>query len=266
MNSLKERIATFKSEILLADNSQQNEVIIEGNQVIYSELRAVNDKLYAQFEFIQALNFVNNILDETPDYSLVFSESGVYRNGVSSIVFNQELTVLIDKAIAKFKEFEQAWEKENYIVQQKDSYIHARDVLKELLARIKEANEYCWNEWLTLIDKRVFIEEQVLESQKHNPSQKENYQKFNSDISNLEKLKQTRIVTMDCAVKIQGLRDSLVKLKAQFDVSDFPEDVARFFKALNSRFEPATLDLLTPKVLEWLNANSKLTNFKVERK
>ena len=266
MNSLKERVATFKSEIMLADSSQQNEVIIEGNEIIYKELRLVSDKLKTQFEVIKALNFVNKVLEETPDYTTVFSDDGIYRNGVNSIVFDREVAELIGNAIIKFDEFEHAWREENYKVQQKDSYIHAREMLKGLLEKIKAANEDCWRKWLALIDKSVFIEEQVLESQKHNPTQKDNYKQFISNASNLEALKRTRTVTKEDAVQIKKLHDSMVSLKAQFDVSDFPEDVARFFKALNSRFEPATLDLLTPQVLDWLNSNSKLTNFKVERK
>lgn len=266
MNSLKERVATFKSEIMLADNSQQNEVIIEGNQIIYDELRPLSDKLKTQFEFLQALNFVNKKLEETPDYTTVFSDDGIYRNGISTIVFNREVAELISSAIRKFDEFERAWGDENYKVQQKDSYIHARDMLKELSEKIKAANEDCWRKWLALIDKRVFIEEQVLESQKYNPTQKDNYEKFNIEISTLEALKRNRTVTKDNAIRIQELRDSLENLKAQFDLSDFPKDVARFFKAVNSRFESATLDLLTPQVLDWLNSNSQLTNFKVERK
>jgi hypothetical protein len=173
---------------------------------------------------------------------------------------------LISSAITKFDEFERAWGDENYKVQQKDSYIHARDMLKELSEKIKAANEDCWRKWLALIDKRVFIEEQVLESQKYNPTQKDNYEKFNIEISTLEALKRNRTVTKDNAIRIQELRDSLENLKAQFDLSDFPKDVARFFKAVNSRFESATLDLLTPQVLDWLKSNSQLTNFKVERK
>ena len=266
MSNLSVQVSNFKRQLNRIRDDQKHEIVIESTNIIARELKKLSIALSSQLQFLNAISFINRRYENSPSHSEIFDNDRDYNANVGMLSFKTGLSSKLELAISKFETFHKDWEILEYKVQQQESYTVARDTLDSLISNLSDNNNALWSKWLAIIDAEIKIEEEFLEKQKYNPSQKVNYDEFHSKSSSFKNKLKEREKNQELAQDIQRLAGKLADIKANFDLSDFPKDVERFFKSVDSRYETATLELLTPEVFEWISEHNYLKNFKIERK
>lgn len=266
MSTLSSQVSTLKRQLNRIQDEQKHEIVIESTSIIAGELKKLSSALSSQLQFLNAISFINRRYENSPSHSEIFDNERDYDGHIGMLSFKEDLSSKLDLAISKFETFRNDWEVLEYKVQQRESYTNARDILSKLISTLKENNSEHWDKWLSTINAEIKIEVEFLDKQQYNPSQLVNYNEFHSKSSLFKNKLKEREKTQELAQDIQRLASELADIKAKFDLSDFPKEVERFFKSVNSRFETATLEHLTPEVFEWIAEHNYLKNFKIERK
>lgn len=266
MSILKTQIEEFEAEILLSNDTQENEIIIEHNETIFNELKLISQKLDRQKSLSEAIAcFFNN--DSHEHSSIVETLNiGYALNTAKKLIPSTELLQIIDRIIEQFQEYIECWSTDNYKVQQRPVYLSPRDGLEGLIKNLKEINNQYWNVIASAVNRDVFVESEILEQQRLTPTSKENYDKYNTQKSRLDEYFVSRDINLETIGKIEQLRTELIELKNRFDTSGLPQEVAKFLKEINGTGGIATLELLTPEVMEWLLQKDLLQKYKVIRR
>jgi hypothetical protein len=266
MSNLSVQVSNFKRQLNRIRDDQKHEIVIGSTNIIARELNKLSSALSSQLQFLNAISFINRRYENSPSHSEIFNNDRDYNAHVGMLSFKEDFSSKLELAISKFETFRKDWEVLEYKVQQQESYTDARDTLSSLISTLSDNNSEHWNKWLAIIDAEIKIEEEFLEKQKYNPSQKVNYDEFHSKSSFFKNKLKEREKNQELAQDIQRLASKLADIKANFDLSDFPKDVERFFKSVDSRYETATLEHLSPEVMKWITEHNYLKNFKIERK
>ncbi|AYA62598.1 hypothetical protein [Alteromonas sp. RKMC-009] len=266
MSKLGEEVSEFKRKLIRINDNERNEDIIEKTGIIARELSKITESLEDQVQFLNAIKFINKRYENSRSYNEIFQNNQEYHAYLGTLEFRKKFSLRLETIISKFNIFNNDWERLEYKVQQQESYTDTRDSLKSIVETLKQNNTSHWENWLKILDADIKIEDEFLEKQRHNPSQKANYDDFHEKQSRYKTKLKERDKSSQLAQDIQRLATELADIKANFDLSDFPKDVEKFFKSVDNRFETATLEYLTPEVLEWITEHNYLKNFKVERK
>ena len=266
MSNLGTQVSELKWKLNRIKDSQKKEDVIEKTANISSQLTRLSELLEDQIQFFDAINFINHCYENTGQHDEIFKNNIEYHAQLGTLTFNKKLSTRLETLILKFDIFREEWETLGYEVQQKESYTNVREFLSLLVKNLKENNTLHWGCWLRMLEAEIKIEDEFLDKQKHNPSQKATYDAFNQKLSLFKTKVNERDKSNQLAQEIYNLASELTSIKANFDLSDFPEDVEKFFKSVDSKYETATLEYLTPEVLEWITDHNYLNNFKVERK
>lgn len=266
MSNLGTQVSELKRKLNRIKDSQKKEDVIDKTESISNQLTRLSKLLEDQIQFFDAIKFINHCYENTGPHDEIFKNNLEYHTQLGTLTFNKQLSTRLETLILKFDIFRKEWEMIGYEIQQKESYSNARELLDSLVKTLKENNTLHWNSWLQILEAEIKIEDEFLDKQKHNPSQKENYDTFKKQLSLFKTKINERDKSTQLAHEILDLASELVTIKANFDLSDFPEDVEKFFKSVDSKYETATLEYLTPAVLEWITDHNYLNNFKVERK
>ena len=266
MSNLGAQVSEFRRRLNRINDSQKREDVIEKTNIIARQLAKVAESLESQLQFLNAIKFINKRYENSRSYDEIFQNNNEYYAYLGTIEFKKQLSSRLETLISKFNLFRKDWEKLGYKVQQQESYTDTRDSLESLVKTSTQNNTVHWESWLKILDAEVNIEDEFLEKQRHNPSQKENYEAFHEKLTSFKTKRKEREKSSQLAQDIQRLATELADIKASFDLSDFPRDVEKFFKSVDNRYETATLEYLTPEVLQWITEHNYLKNFKVERK
>ncbi len=266
MSRLGKKVTEFKRNLNLIKNSQKKEVVIEKTEIIESELSEIVESIDAQVQFLNAIKFINKQYENSHLHDQIFQNNREYHAHLGTLKFKNQFSSRLESLISNFDIFRKDWEREEYKVQQQESYTGTRESLKSIVETLKQNNTAHWDNWVKILDTDIKIEDEFLEKQRHNPSQKKNYGDFNKQLSIFKTKIKEREKSSQLAEDIQSLAFELASIKANFDLSDFPKDVEKFFKSVDRSYETATLEYLTPEVLEWITEHNYLKNFKVERK
>lgn len=266
MNNLGAQVNDFRRKLNRINDSQKKEDVIEKTNIIARQLAKIAESLESQVQFLNAINFINKRYENSRSYDEIFQNNNEYHAHLGTLEFKKQISLRLETLISMFHLFRKEWEKLEYKMQQQESFTDTRDSLELLVKILTQNNNLHWDNWLKILDTEIKIEEEFLEKQRHNPSQKENYEDFHEKLNRFKTKRKEREKSSQLAQDIQRLATELADIKASFDLSDFPKEVEKFFKSVDNRYETATLEYLTPEVLQWITEHNYLKNFKVERK
>lgn len=266
MSKLKEQVGEFKRKLNRISDSQKTEDVIDKTEIINRELSKIAASLESQTKFLEAINFINRRYENSSYYNEIFPNNSEFHAHLGSLELKIPLSSRVDEISSQFSIFRKEWEKLGYKIQQQESYTDTRDALDSLAKTLSHNSKTHWERWLKILDAEIKIENEFLEKQKYNPSQKANYDAFHEKQSKYESKRKEKDKSSQLAQELQRLATELADIKANFDLSDFPKDVERFFKSVDSKYETATLEYLTPEVLKWITEHNYLKDFNVVRK
>ncbi|MBA6304935.1 hypothetical protein [Colwellia sp. MB02u-14] len=264
MSTLKSQVDKLQSQIKLSSNAQENETIIEANSNILNRLNKSLGELTSNKTKFNVIPLISQL-----DEQLIPSTEGDESDGFlisesSGLVLGDDIKALLDRAKVSLPLLSEKWKELGHEAQQDDSLNNSIVALKSLTKIISGLNDKYWDQWLINLEKDFFEEEAVLERQS-NLGKKGIFEKYITLKARFDAEKTSKDVNSDLVSSLISLKEKLVILRGQMDTSDLPEGVAKFLKEVSSPYSTTTLELLTPKVLEWLTKKDLLSKYKVSR-
>lgn len=136
-------------------------------------------------------------------------------------------------------------------------------VLKSVHESIDDKVDATWKAFVADLEARATLDPVFLEQQRTlgNVLVYDDYRKARD---NFNRQKLSGPDSLSVVKNLQKYSDEMIALKRSMDL-DAPDDVLRFFEALD-RHNHASLTLLTPGVITWLEEKDMLPAFNVTRK
>lgn len=241
MTTLKTQLAGLREQYQLKEQ-------LQSIQDVYEQYRAIRDRLQDVAEPLQKVCAQLKVLKTLPELQ---EQLDFHENAATFFGIRAELQALT----ASFKESGERIEQNG---------------LGELLVRlsgvhgrISEKVVLAWAAFVAELEARAVLAPVFLEQQK-TLGYTMAYTNYRNALDNFNRQKASAPDSLAVVKKLQGYCDEMVELKKGM-VFDAPEDVLRFFDALDKQHQ-ASLALLTPEVLSWLKEKALLHSFNVTRK
>ncbi|MCE0846923.1 hypothetical protein LVQ79_15320 [Buttiauxella sp. A2-C1_F] len=241
MTTIKTQLAGLREQYQLKEQ-------LQSMQDVYEQYRAIRDRLLDVAEPLQKGCAQLKVLKTLPELQeqLDFQENAATFFGVRA-----ELQALT----ASFKESGERIEQNGL----GELLVH----LSGVHDRISEKVGLAWAAFVADLEARAVLAPVFLEQQK-TLGYTMAYTDYRNALDNFNRQKTSAPDSLAVVKKLQGYSDEMVELKKGM-VFDAPEDVLRFFDALDKQHQ-ASLALLTPEVLSWLKEKALLQSFNVTRK
>jgi hypothetical protein len=246
MAMLSEQIALLDEQLQLSQQANNAMHILEEYELIRRPLSKNYDSLKTMLDRFIVLQ---NLPEDAP----------------LEIGFSEGVQEAVKSAFFALQAFTARWQSEGHESRQGNDLGIATKSLSGLISSGATEVDQCWKSWRESLERLVALEDILLESQRNIPGLEEIHKafvknrqefralvaRFPTDVSDIEKLKQ--------------LSDTLqqLKVKMQFDL---PDEVATFFKQLDSLSRRVSLSTMTPEVFEWLRSHKLLDAYVVSRK
>lgn len=243
MTTLNEQIDLLSGQLQLSQQADDARHILQECNLIHTPLFSVDESLKTvckRFRVLQALP------DDAPQ----------------KMEFSDDVLEVAKNALFALQKFAARWGKEGYEARQGDDLALTTDILEAFVRAGSGEEDKCWQDWLDSLERLVALEDVRLRSQKNIPGMekihddfvqtrtkfRELVAEFPEDSNDIERLQQI-------SVTMQELRN-----KMRFDL---PEEVATFFKELDSVSRRVSLAKMTAEVFEWLRSNDLLDDYVV---
>lgn len=241
MTTLKTQLAGLREQYQLKEQ-------LQSMQDVYEQYRAIRDRLLDVAEPLQKACAQLKVLKTLPELQ---AQLDFHENAAAFFGIRVELQTLT----TSFKESGERIEQNG---------------LGELLVRLSGVHDrisekvgQAWAVFVAELEARVVLAPIFLEQQK-TLGYTLAYTNYRNALDNFNRQKTSAPDSLTVVKKLQGYCDEMVELKKGM-VFDAPEDVLRFFDALDKQHQ-ASLALLTPEVLSWLKEKALLQSFNVTRK
>ena len=246
MVTLNEQIGLLDEQLQLSQHADNAKHILGEYEAIRAPLSKVYDSLKTVYEH-------SLVLQKLPE------------DAPQKMVFSKEVGEAVKSAISALQAFTVRWESEGHAARQGNELSFATNSLNSLISSGTAEVEQCWMSWRGSLESLVALEDIVLQSQKNIDGLEETYKIFVKGRQEFRELVAKYPKDVMDIKKLQQLSDSLQRLKAKMQF-EYPQEVATFFKQLNSLTRKVSLSAMTPEVFEWLRSHNLLDNYVVSRK
>ncbi len=246
MVTLNTQISLLDEQLKLSQQADNSKHILEEFENIRGALSNVNSllkKVYEQFLVLQ------NLPEDAPQ----------------KIEFSEEIRDSAKSASMALQTFAERWVAEGHVARQGNELSVVTNSLNSLISSGSAEVEQCWKSWRESLVSLVALEDILLESQKNIPGLEDNYKAFVKNRQEFRVLVARLPLDESEIKKLQQLSDTLQKLKAQMQF-DLPQEVAIFFKQLDSLNRKVSLSAMTPEVFAWLRLHKLLDAYVVSRR
>jgi hypothetical protein len=246
MNTLLTVTNAFEKQLALYEGSSNNEKIIEASSYIYDALHKKLNKYKDAFTKYKVIKSLND-----SEYS-----TDVIEDSLKDVISDSKEAIIL---------FKNKWEAEKHQTQQSSELSESTKLITKIS---KELSEYCdfqWEKWIAHLEQQFQIEDVLLEQQKQIGNELV-YDEYHSGLKKFDTLKSIEM-SQSLITSLNQEKNNLIAIVEDMDFTELDEDVSKFLKQLNGRFNAQTpLSLVTPKVFEWLTENSMLSSLIVKRK
>ncbi|GAA5213742.1 protein DpdI [Corallincola platygyrae] len=244
MKTLKSQLAELTNEMALSKQATESKQIIDEYQTIHKKLQPVATSLHAVVEASEVLKNVPSSMtgETTKDNSA-----------------KENLTT----AIYCLQEFASCWEEQGHLARQSDEFASVEAALTKCCNSEKEHTDQIWREFLAALDKRSVVEQHFLDQQK-TLGFMQVYNDYCDARREFDDLRTAGPNRVDTVQKLQSLCNKMQQLKNGMEFK-MPPEVQALFDQLNSVSGKASLRLLTPDVIDWLDEHNMLDTFVVQR-
>ncbi|EMJ3186386.1 TPA: hypothetical protein PXJ58_001942 [Yersinia enterocolitica] len=241
MTTLKTQLENLREQFQLKQQVQSLEDVFE-------QYRTIRDGLLDVTEPLQKARNQLKVLENLPDVhaSLDFSQDSALFYGVKS-----ELGTLTERFKESGEKIEQTGLREALIL------------FRSVYSGIDEKIYTAWRTFIGDLEAKATLESVLLEQQK-TLGDLITYNSYRTARDNFNRQKLSGPDNLSVVKNLQKYSEEMVALKSTM-VRDAPEDVLRFFEALD-RHHQASLTLLTAEVIAWLEEKSLIPAFNVTRK
>lgn len=246
MATLKKQIALIEEELNLNKQANDAQHILGEYETIRESLSKVETSIKNMFNYYQVLQVLP---EDAPE----------------KMVFSVEIKEAAKNAKFILKTFADRWQQEEHKARQGNDLANATQSLEALFLSCKAEIERCWQSWVGVLDMDVRLEDALLQSQRNIPGLEETHNEFIKARSRFRELIEQLPNDKSVITELTQLRKKMTDLKGQMQF-DLPEDVSNFFKELDAFNRHVSLALVTPNVLEWLQAKNMLNEYVVSRK
>lgn len=246
METLNEQIALLDAQLQLNQQAHNARHILEQYELIRTPLFNANSSLDTMYK--RSL-----LLRELPgDYS-------------QKMAYSEDVRRTAKSALSAIGTFAARWQSEDYESRQGNELSVATNSLNNLISSGSVEVEQCWQSWRESLESLVALEDLLLESQRNIPGLEEIYKAFVKNRQEFRALVAKFPKDVSDIKRLEQLSDTLQKLRDQMQF-DLPQEVAIFFKQLDSLARKVSLSTMTPEVFEWLRSHNLLDAYVVSRK
>jgi hypothetical protein len=241
MSNLHQQFDEISAELDLLASSEQNKNMIE-------QFERLIESLEPQIEQIKQIldqeEIITPISAEYPDFA---EQIAISKNALKSAI----------------KTFDEAWQKDQSGVDGKRPHKQLVDTLEETNQGVTTTLNQAWQQFIASQRQSFEVAPAELENAKVIDSNRNIVQQFEGKRESFNNLAPVIPSNSNTPRDIKRLSEELRQIKSQIKF-DFPQEVARFYKSLDSSGAP--IDLLTETVLKYLRENNLLDNFRIKRR
>jgi hypothetical protein len=244
MATISEQISLLKEQLQLSQQADNSRHILDEYEAIRTSIFKVNDSLKTMYSKSRTLQ-------------------GLPEGGHQKMEFSEDVRETAKSGLFALQTFTARWESEGYKARQGNDLTLMTESLKSLVTSGTEQVEHCWKGWVESLE--VALEDVRLESQKNIPGLESTHAAFIKARIQFRELVAKFPEGAEDIERLQRLSTIMQQLKEKMQF-DLPEEVAIFFRQLDSMSRKVSLGAMTPGVFEWLRLHNLLDAYVVSRK
>ncbi len=241
MSNLHQQFDEISAELDLLASSEQNKNMIEQFERLIESLEPEIEQIK---QILDQEEIITPISAEYPDFA---EQIAISKNALKSAI----------------SAFDEAWQKDQSSVDGKRPHKQLVDTLKETNQGVTTTLNQAWQQFIASQRQSFEVPTAELENAKVIDSNRKIVQQFEGKRESFNNLAHVIPSNSNTPRDIKRLSEELRQIKSQIKF-DFPQEVARFYKILDSSGAP--IDLLTETVLKYLRENKLLDNFRIKRR
>lgn len=243
MSVLQSEISGLKRELDAFNQTSDNAAAIDNYQAIIDRIGQLPDKLDDHFK--RALLLRQPALKG--DLSLTESEQPLFETCVESL-----------------KQFANHWNENDYNALQGNTQEDLSISLEGFTVAIENTNQSLWHQWTEELRVSFDVEDYLLEAQKGLDIVERRRTDFENTRKRFDGMIKNMPIDDKYIAEVGSLAENLRKLSSQME-HDIPDTVRVFFERAADSNNGASIDLLTPEVIDYLTEKDALANFVVKR-
>jgi len=243
MSVLQSEISGLKRQLDAFNQTSDNAAAIDNYQAIIDRIGQLPDKLDDHFKRALLLRHP----DLKGDLSLTESEQALFETCAESL-----------------KKFDNHWNESDYNARQGNTLEDLSISLEDFTVAIKNTNQSLWHQWTEELRVSFDVEDYLLEAQKGLDIVERRRRTFEDTRKRFDGMIKNMPSNDEDIAAVGSLAEDLRNLSSQME-HDIPDAVRVFFERAADINNGASIDLLTPEVIDYLAEKDALANFVVKR-
>jgi hypothetical protein len=243
MSVLQSEISGLKSQLDAFNQTSDNAAAIANYQAIIERIGQLPDNLDDHFKRTLLLRHP----DLKGDLSLTESEQALFETCAESL-----------------KQFDNHWTENDYNARQGNTLEDLSISLEDFSVAIKNTNQSLWHQWTEELRVSFDVEDYLLEAQKGLDIVERRRTAFENTRKRFDGMTKNMPSDDKDIAAVRSLAEDLRNLSSQME-HDIPDAVRVFFEHAADINNGASINLLTPEVIDYLTEKDALENFVVKR-